>query len=141
MAISDFEAQVIEKSDEELLIMVYAYDAWSEGMHNAVQKELQKRSLLPSDVQKRRDELIQNEKDEMGNGRKASTLGMLTGCLTVFGLLGIYIGYQYAFSKVHSKYTDEVFYVYDEPSRRNGTTLFYVSILLSLGGLAYRFLG
>jgi hypothetical protein len=62
----------------------------------------------------------------------------VVGWLSCFGLLGIFIGYNYAFSKTRSKYGAEAFFAYNERSRKNGTILFYSSILLSSMAIIYR---
>lgn len=123
-----FESEVKEKPDEELLTMVYEFDAWNVEMLQAVEAELQSRQILPNDIALRKKEMIEEEAAQLAKGKEASLLGQVIGWLCVLGLLGIIIGYNYAFSKVKSKYTGQKFYKYDEDSRDNGSYIFYISL-------------
>lgn len=129
---------VKSKPNDELLKMVYEFETWSPEMLQAVEKELATRSILPDDVNDRRQVLIDQEKIELENGKEASLFGLAIGWLTVFGLLGIGIGYNYAFSKTRSKYTETVYFEYSENSRKNGTYLFYTSLILSSIAVIYK---
>ena len=135
---SDFSQAIQTKTNEELLKMVYGFDEWSPEMLSAVEAELSKRNLLPNDITLRRQQLIEVEEAELKEGRQAGFFGQIMGWLTVLGLLGIAIGYHYAFSKVASKYADKEYFRYNEASRRNGTYLFYTSICLSAMTILYR---
>ena len=128
---NNFKAVVEDKTNEELVRMVYGFDEWSPEMLSVVEEELSKRNILPEDINERKKELIEKEHTQLMQGKNASPFGQVIGWLTVFGLLGILIGYQYAFSKVRSKYTGKEYFKYNEASKRNGSYLFYTSICLS----------
>jgi len=136
----DFGLIAESKPDAELLQMVYEFDKWGPTMLQAVEDELGKRNLLPPDVQERKQEMIAAEKARLMEGKQAGTTGLIVGWLTVLGLLGILIGYNYAFSKTKGKYGTETYYIYNEESRKKGTALFYTSIVLCSLGILYRLL-
>jgi len=138
--VNHFTEIIQSKPDGELLKMVYAFDEWSPEMLSAVEAELLKRNILPDDIQSRKKVLIQAEKEQLITGKQASLFGQIIGWLTVFGLFGIGIGYHYAFSKVRSKYTQDEYFKYNESSRKNGSYLFYTSLLLTSALLLYRML-
>ena len=135
---NDFKEIVEIKSNDELLNMVYQFDEWSPEMLKTVESELTKRNLLPNDIYSRMQEAIEIEDAQLSKGKEASVLGQIVGWLTVFGLLGIYIGYHYTFSKVSSKYTGKRYYIYTESSRKNGSYLFYASLFLSVFIILYK---
>lgn len=126
------------KSNDELLRMVYEYEKWSPEMLASIEAELAKRNILPNDIKSRKEELIELEDTNLSTGKSASTIGLVIGWLTAFGLLGIFIAYHYSFSKVSNKYSGKQYFRYDESLRKNGSYLFYTSIILSTLGLLYR---
>ena len=126
-----------KKKTPELLQMVYAFKEWSPEMLSAVQSELLKRNALPPDIEENRKKLIQEEDNLYAKGREASALGIIGGWLAVSGLLGTFIGYHYAFSKVKSSFTDKVYFKYNESSRKKGKYLFYTSIAFAIGIIIY----
>lgn len=136
----NFTDVVESKTDEELLIMVYEVDKWGPEMLNAVELELSNRDKLPQDIQVTRQQLIDQERLLLEKGKEASLFGQLLGWLTVFGIGGIFIGYNYAFAKRKSKYTADTYYEYNETARRNGKNMFFLSVLLSSLLIAYKFL-
>ena len=54
---TDFKPILEAKGDAELLQMVYDFETWGPAMHQAVETELSKRNILPTDVQKRKQEM------------------------------------------------------------------------------------
>ena len=137
---NNFSNEVESRSDNDLLKMVYEFDVWCPEMLEAIQTELIKRDKLPSDVNEQKQKLIEIEEIQLVDGKQASLVGEIVGWLTVFGLLGIYIGYNYSFSKVKSNYTNKEYYRYSEDSRKRGSYLFYTSIVLSILGIIYKIL-
>lgn len=135
-----FLETVKNNTDEELLIMVYEFDKWNSDMLQSIEKELTNRGILPSDIKEKKQKVIEAEEIELEKGRQASLLGTIVGWLTVFGFLGIYIGYNYTFGKVKSRYSEKSFFKYDENSRKNGSYLFYTSITLTSIVLLYKLL-
>ena len=127
----NFKEIVQNKADSDLLGMVYQFDGWSPEILNDVEAQLFKRGILPNDIVEKKQRLIEMEENQLFEGRDASPFGLLIGWLTLFGLLGIFFGYQYAYSKVRSKYTDRIYFKYNETSRKHGNYLFVISILLS----------
>jgi hypothetical protein len=127
-----------EKSNAELLKMAYQLDQWSPEMLSEVEKELTKRNILPADLNARRQQLIDTEEARLIKGQQAGLFGQIIGWATVFGFLGIFIGYHYAFSRRRSKYTGKQYFTYNEPSRKGGTYLFYAAICISLAVLLYK---
>jgi hypothetical protein len=125
---NNFTNTAKEKSNDELLAMVYQFAEWSPDMLQAVEKELIERQLLPSDVALRRQEIIDRDTLSLEQGKQASLMGQIFGWLGVLGLIGLVIGYNYAFSKIRSKYTGKTYYKYDRPSRDNGSYIFYISL-------------
>lgn len=129
---------VKSKSDNELLEMVYELEKWSSEMLRVVEEELSYRKILPRDINIRKQQLIELDDVKLMTGKKATTLGQVVGWLTVFGILGIFIGYNYAFSKTTSAYSGKEYFKYDEESRQNGKWLFYCAIILSAVAVLYR---
>lgn len=126
----DFQVAVKSKSNEELLKMVYEFDKWNGEMLTAVEQELAHRNILPADISSRKQQLAETEEAELSVGKEATLAGQVVGWLLVFGLLGMAIGYNYAFSKVRGKYSDKSFYKYNEDSRKAGRFLFIASIFV-----------
>lgn len=136
--INNFQEIVKGKSNDELLKIVYQFQEWSPEMLEAVEQELSKRNILPSDISEKKQQAAGNEKVQLIKGKEASLVGQIIGWIGVFGILGIFIGYYYAFAKVRGKYTDEQYFKYDESSRKNGSYLFYTSICLSVIAIFYK---
>jgi|GEM_PF-1190922 len=133
-----FSALVKAKKNEELLSMVYQFDAWDAQMLEAVQDELKRRNALPADILIRKQELIAKERIELSKGQPASTGGQVLGWLCIFGLFGILIGYNYAYAKKKSKYTGEKFYKFDTASRDNGRYILYTSLTMLILFIFYK---
>ena len=133
-----FASIVKKKTNPELLKMIYEFTEWSPEMLKAVEIELKRRGALPNDIEIKKQALIEEEDKVLSEGKEASSMGIIAGWICVMGLLGIYIGYQYAFSKVRSIYTQKVYYKYNQSSRKNGEVLFFVSLITSMGFLFYR---
>jgi len=126
-----FDEIVEIKTNDELLKMAYEFDEWSPDMLKTIEVELSKRNILPADINERKWQLVQKEDKLLAAGRDASTLGLIVGWVTVLGLLEIYMGYRYTFSKTKSRYTNKEYFTYNESSRKNGSYLFYTAV----GGL------
>lgn len=127
---NDFSESLQNKSDDELLKIVYEFDQWSPDMLSATEKELSKRGVLPDDIAARKKELSDAEDEELSRGREASTAGLVIGWICAPGLIGLVIGYNYAFSKKRNRYTGQTYFKYDKKSRNNGAILFYTSLAL-----------
>jgi hypothetical protein len=127
----DYSQVVKQKSDDELIQMVYAFKEWNPEMIQAVESELSNRKKLPNDILEKREILIQREDAKLLEGKKAGIFGKVIGFLTIFGLMGIMIGYHYAFSKVKGIYTDKEYFQYDDSSRKIGRILFYGGLVAS----------
>lgn len=135
-----FESDIRSKTDSELLDMVYEFDKWSPEFLNAVESELIKRNILPADIQDRKSKLIEQETRLLSQSREASPFGLAIGWLGCFGLIGIFVGHNYAFSEIKSRYTDQKFHKYNEATRRTGKNMFWLSIILSSLMLAWQFI-
>jgi hypothetical protein len=135
---NDFTSVVQDKTDDELLKMVYAFDEWSEEMLQAVETELAKRNLLPADVAEKRQERIVNEDIQLQHGKDGNGFGMVIGWICVLGLVGLFLGYHYAFSKTRSKYTGKLYFKYDAVTRKNGSYIFYASITVFVLAMFYK---
>lgn len=135
---NQFTETVKKKTNPELLKMVYAFTEWSPEMLNAVQGELSRRGALPTDIEEKRQKLIEEEDKKLSEAREASAMGIIAGWLLVLGLIGTAIGYSYAYSKVRSVYTQKVYYKYNESSRKNGEYLFFTSLIIIIAAIIYR---
>ena len=133
-----FSETIKDKTDNELLDIFYNVNAWNPEMVEGVKKELTKRNILPAEIIKEKSGLEIEDNFTLEIGKKAGLFGQIVGWLCVFGLVGIAIGYHYAYSKETSRYTGEVYYAYDEASRQNGRYLFTISIILSCFTIMYR---
>lgn len=134
---NQFTESVQQKSNDELLQMVYEFDEWSPAMLAAVETELSERQILPNDVSARKQQAVIAEDEVLTKGTEASLAGQIFGWIFVLGLIGLYIGYNYAYAKATSKYTGKKYFKYDEPSRENGSYIFYVSIAVLILGFIY----
>jgi hypothetical protein len=133
------EINVKNKPDVELLKMAYQFDKWSPEMLAAVERELENRKRLPDDLSARKRQLVETERGQLSRGKPAGLFGQIIGWVTVFGILGIFIGYHYAYSKTTSKYTGEQYFTYNDTSRKSGTYLFYASLCFSAMAIIYKF--
>ena len=129
---------VKNKSNDELLEMVYEFAEWSPEMLACVEKELVERNILPNDIKARKQQLSDLEDEHLSQGKEASVLGQVIGWLTVLGILGIFFGHYYRFSKVRNRYSGKEYYRYNEHSRRDGSYLFYTAIILLSLEILYR---
>jgi hypothetical protein len=127
---NDFHGSVISKSNEELLKMVYEFDLWSPEMLTAVEQELAQRNILPNDISSRKQQLAEAENAQLAAGKEASPFGQIFGWLTVFGPVGLAIGYNYAFSKAKCKYSNKTYFKYNEEARKRGRFLMIASIFV-----------
>ena len=127
----DFLNIIKDKTDKELLEMVYAFNSWNPEMLKAVEQELSKRNILPSDIKEKNETLTIEENIHLTKGKQAGLFGQVIGWLTIFGFLGVFIGYNYAYSKERSKYTSNIYFKYNDSSRKNGRYLFFTSLIVS----------
>jgi hypothetical protein len=134
---SQFIEAVQLKSNEELLEMVYQFDEWSPEMLLTVETELSKRKILPDDISIKKQQTIIEEDEKLSKGTAASLGGQIFGWVFVLGLIGLYIGYNYAYAKVRSKYTGKKYFEFDEASREVGSYIFYTSIVAFILGFMY----
>ena len=118
------------KTNEELLAMVYEFDKWSPEMMEAIETALAERNILPGDIQLRKQELIKEEETVLSAGREASITGQVVGWLGIFGLLGLFMGYHYAFSKVRSRYTQKQYFEYNDDSRKIGRNILFTAVII-----------
>ena len=134
----NYSETIKEKTDQELLIMVYEFNTWNPLMLHAVEEELSSRNLLPEDLKQKKEYLMTEENVALTNGKQASVFGQVIGWLTVTGFIGIFMGYNYAYAKERSKYTDKVYFKYNKSSRENGKNLFYASLVLGVLIILYK---
>ena len=127
-----------DKSDQELLKMVYQFNAWNPQMLVAIEEELSIRKILPIDLKEKKENLMAEDNLLLTNGKQASLFGQVLGWLTVMGFIGIFMGYNYAYAKERSKYTDKVYFKYNEASRENGKNLFYTALVLGIIIILYK---
>lgn len=120
---------VKEKSDEELLCMVYQDRQWETDILIEAEAELEKRGILPDEIKLRKAALIEKEDAVLSEGKESDWQGRIFGWIGIFGILGIIIGYHHTFAKVMSKYTGKAYFKYNEASRENGRYTFYIAII------------
>ena len=135
---NDFKSVAEQKTDEELLKMVYAFDEWSDEMLQAVETELAKRNILPADVSEKRQERIAHEAIQLQEGKDGNGFGIVLGWICVLGFVGLFLGYHYAFSKTRSKYTGKQYFKYNATTRKNGSYIFYASITVFVLAVFYK---
>ena len=123
---------VKEKSDEELLAMVYNDRQWETAILIEAEAELQKRNILPDEIKLRKTAIIERENTIFSEGRESDWAGRVLGWLGIFGILGIIIGYHHSYGKVHSQYTGKEYYKYNESSRENGRYTLYIALILHI---------
>jgi len=135
---NNFDPIVKEKPNAELLKMVYQFDQWDAKMLAAVEKELQQRNMLPNDIAERKAKLVEEEEARLSQGKPATIGGQIFGWLGVFGVFGLIIGYNYAFSKVRSSYTGKKYYRYNKDARDNGNYIFYTCLAALIIAVFYK---
>ncbi len=127
-------------SNDELLDIVYHPDNWDIPMMRAAENMLIKRESLPEDIQKRRTDDILAEEEKLAHGKSATANGLLLAWIGVFGVLGLIIGYNYAFSKTSSLYTGKKFHNYNEETRETGRLIFIASLTTHTIFILYKFI-
>ncbi len=135
---NSFKQSVENKSNDELLKMVYEFDQWNVEMLKAIEDELSKRQILPDDIIERRKSAIEMDETNLLAGKDASLIGLFIGWLLAFGTLGIFIGHHYCYSKTYSKFTNKKYFTYNESSRKKAAYLFYTSIFLTIVAIFYK---
>lgn len=123
------------KESSELIEILYEYHKWNPELIDVIKKELEKRNCFPIDYNDKINGLIQEEKTILEKGLQISLTKKIISCLTIFGLLGIYVGYTFENSKVKSTYTNLEYLKYCEEDRNFGKYIFYLSIAISFLGL------
>ena len=116
------------KSTNELVEIIYAIDEWDPKMIKACENELSLRNQLPADYETKKREIIDQGEAILAQGKQASMTGLIFGWLFILGLIGLYIGYHYSYSKVISKHTGRKYFEYNQESRKNGEYILYASI-------------
>ena len=134
---NQFKETVQLKPNDELLKMVYEFDEWSPEMLLTIETELNKRNILPNDIGMRKQQATIEEDEVLSIGKSASLGGQIFGWVFVLGLIGLYIGYNYAYAEVRSKYTGKKYFEYDEASREVGSYIFYTSIVAFILSFMY----
>jgi hypothetical protein len=137
---NEFTHLVKAKKNNELLTMVYQFDTWSPEMLTAVQEELSHRGILPSDIKTRQEKIEEAEEKVLAEGKDGSALVFLLGWLTVIGLFGLAIGYNYGYATVTSKISGKRFYKYNTSTRKDGRILMNTSIILFALVILYKIL-
>ncbi len=127
-------------TDEELLTRVYQFAEWDVEMLQAIEDELRIRNLLPIDISSKKQQIIAREDYILSEGKEATFPQQFLGWLGVLGVLGLIIGYNLAFAKTFSKYTQKEYYKYDEASRESGKYMFYISLTIIIVFFLYKFM-
>jgi Trk-type K+ transport system membrane component len=135
---NDFSNLVVHYSSDELLTMVYQFDQWEKEMMAAVQNELAARNLLPADISERRNKVIEREDEILSEGKEATFAQQFLGWIGVLGILGLIIGYELAFAKITSSFTDKEYFKYDEQSRESGRYMYYISLAVIILFFIYK---
>jgi hypothetical protein len=135
---NDFRTAVQQKTDDELLKMINDFDSWNNEMILAVEEELTKRNVSYENVTKRKQERIANEDAALQQGIDNTGFPIVIAWIFAAGLIGLLLGYHYAFSKTKSKYTDKVYYKYDEKTRKSGSNICYTAFAIIAIVLLYK---
>ncbi len=135
---NDFSNLVVHYSSDELLTMVYQFEQWEKEMMAAVQNELAARNLLPADISERRNKVIEREDEILSEGKEATFAQQFLGWIGVLGILGLIIGYELAFAKITSSFTDKEYFKYDEQSRESGRYMYYISLAVIILFFIYK---
>jgi hypothetical protein len=132
-----FDSAVKNKSNTELLSMVYQVDVWSPEMLEAVRNELSSRQILPADLHQKLQKQTEADEITMSKGKEGSVAVLILGWITVLGFLGLAIGYHYAYAKVRSNVTGKQYFKYDEDTRKDGKLLINVSLIGMIASFVY----
>ncbi len=129
---------VTQQSDEELLKLVYQVEQLDKEMLDAVETELAVRNLLPEDLIIVKQSFIDKENLQLSEGKAATFPQQFLGWIGVVGILGLIIGYELAFAKTKSRYSDKEYFKYDETSRESGRYMYYISITIIIAFCLYK---
>jgi hypothetical protein len=125
---NELVTSILMKRDAELIEMLFEFGNWNSSVIKLVSEELIKRGSYPSDFDEKLKNLTNKEHELLRQGKPASMLGKIISCICVFGLLGIYMGYQYMNAKEKSIYDGTEFFKYNTSTREFGKYIFYISI-------------
>ena len=129
----DFTKQITQKTNEELTeIFINAKD-YNPDFVMLAEKELSVRNISVDTAKQVRDNISQQVKEQLQTGKPGSPFYIfLCFILALFGgLLGIYAGYIYNQSKIKDAKGEE-FYVYNEPTRKQGRIIMWLGIMVLL---------
>jgi hypothetical protein len=125
---------ILMKRDSELIEMLFEFGKWNSSVIKLVREELIKRGSYPSDYDEKLKIITNKEHELLSQGKPASMLGKIISCISVFGLLGIFMGYQYMNAKEKSIYDGTEFFKYNSNTREFGKYIFYISISIVVLG-------
>ena len=137
----DFQEQVANKTNEELLHIYANSDEYQEKFVETVSDELIKRNVNFEKVKLQKEQKERFARDLLEKGREGNHFYMVLCYISALfgGLIGIIGGYIYSQSK-HKNNLGESYYVYNDYTRKQGRLMmiigFFVTVLVLLWKLS-----
>ncbi|RYE21881.1 MAG: hypothetical protein EOP51_14525 [Sphingobacteriales bacterium] len=127
--LDNFDKIVAEKTDAELAQIFVDKEKYQTEFYEAAVREINLRGIDTSGLNTQLGDKIAGNTTQLEEGKNGN-LAYLILCLlgAIFGgVLGIFGGYIYAFSKTKGL-DGEQYYVYNEGTRKFGKLIFYIGI-------------
>jgi hypothetical protein len=133
----DFQQQIKNKTNDELLVIYHHADEYQEGFIHAVSAELISRNVDLAQVQPAKEKKATLSQQEFEKGRQGNEVYVVLSFVfaALGGVIGIIAGYTYSQSK-HGNNAGNRYYVYNPQTRKLGVIMmivgFFAMVLLLL---------
>ncbi|MCW3074718.1 MAG: hypothetical protein JWP69_1787 [Flaviaesturariibacter sp.] len=136
----DFEMQISDKSDKELLQIYKKADEYQDNFIVAIETELEKRNLDFLKAKQQRDKRAEVLDELAQKPERGNTFYIVLGFVSALlgGLLGIIAGYVYSRSK-RTSITGNRFFAYDQQTRDLGTVMMGLGVIVMALSILSRF--
>ena len=136
----NFQNEIENKSDDELLKIYRDFDQYQEEYIEIVAKELDRRGVDFSNLKLQRQHKEAFIAEQLEKGKPGDPVYITLGFIFAFfgGLIGIIAGYVYCRSK-NKELGDGTHYYYDLKTRNLGTGMMLLGISVLVISLLYKF--
>jgi hypothetical protein len=136
--IFDFQSQVRDKTNEELLKIYSDFDLYQDEYLEIVVKELDKRGVDFADLKLRKHHKESFMLEQLEKGKPGDPVFITIGFVSALfgGLIGIIAGYIYSQSK-NKEWGDGSHYYYDLKTRNLGIGMMVLGFFVLVIGLLY----
>jgi|SRR6266498_2198038 len=135
----NFQNNIENKSDEELLKIYSDFDQYQDGHIELVSKELDRRQVDFSNLKLRRQHKEAFIAEQLEKGKPGDPVFITLGFISALfgGLIGIVAGYIYCQSR-NKELGDGTHYYYDLKTRNFGTGMMILGISVLVIGVVYK---